>query len=48
MTPVQEEKQPNLKMGKGPKQTLLQGQHTEGPETYEMMFNIISYQRDAN
>ena len=37
-----------LKMGKGPEQTLLQGGHTEGPQTYEKMFNITSHQRDAN
>ena len=35
-------------MGKGPKQTLLQGGHTEGPETYEKLLSITSYQRDAN
>ena len=35
-------------MGKGLEQTLLQGRHTEGPETYEKMFSITSYQRDAN
>ena len=35
-------------MGKGPEQTLLQGEHTEGPETYERMLSITSYQRDAN
>ena len=35
-------------MGKGPEQTLLQGGHTEGPETYEKMFSITSHQRDAN
>ena len=35
-------------MGKGPKQTLLQGGHTEGPETYERMLSITSHQRDAN
>ena len=29
-------------------QTLLQGGHTEGPETYEKMLSISSYQRDAN
>ena len=28
--------------------TLLQGRHTEGPETYEKMLSIASYQRDAN
>ena len=29
-------------MGKGPEQTLLQGGHTEGPETFERMFSIIA------
>ena len=29
-------------------QTLLQGGHTEVPETYEKMLSIASYQRDAN
>ena len=37
-----------LKMGKGLEQTLLQGRHTEGPETYEKMLSITSHQRDAN
>ena len=31
MTPLQEDKQPNEKMGKGLEETLLQGRHTEGP-----------------
>ena len=35
-------------MGKGHERTLLQRGHTEGPETYEKMLNIISHQRDAN
>ena len=48
MTPLQEDKQPNEKMGKGPEQTLLQGGHTEDPETYERMLSIPSHQRDAN
>ena len=34
-------------MDKGPEQTLLQGGHTEGPETYERMLSITSHQRDA-
>ena len=34
-------------MGKGLEQTLLQGGHTEGPETYEGMFSITNHQRDA-
>ena len=33
MTLLQVDKQPNLKMGKGLEQILLQGRHTEGPET---------------
>ena len=48
MTPLQEDKQPNKKMGKTPEQTILQGRHTEGLETYEKMLSIASYQRDAN
>ena len=48
MTPHQEDKQSNLKMGKGPEETLLPGGHTEGPEIYERIPNITSYQRDAN
>ena len=39
---------PIKKMGKGLEQTLLQGRHTEGPETYEKMLSITSHQRDAN
>ena len=34
-------------MGKGFEQTLLQGGHTEGPETYEKMLIITGHQRDA-
>ena len=48
MTPHQEDKQPNLKMGKGQEQTLLQGGHTKDPEIYEKMLSITSHQRDAN
>ena len=39
---------PILKMGKVLEQTLFQGGHTEGPETYEKMLSISSYQRHAN
>ena len=35
-------------MGRGTEQTLLQGGHREGPETYEKMLSITSHQRDAN
>ena len=48
MSPLQEDKQPNYKMSKGLEQTLLQGGHTEDPETYEEMLSITSHQRDAN
>ena len=41
-------KNPIKKMGKGLEETLLQGGHTEGPETYEKMLSITSHQRDAN
>ena len=48
MTPHQEEKQFNLKMGKGPEQIFLPGRHTEGPESYETVLSISSHQRNAN
>ena len=35
-------------MGKGPEQTLLQGEHAEGLETYARVLSITSHQRDAN
>ena len=41
-------KKKEKKMGKRVEQTLLQGGHTEGPETYEKMLSITSHQRDAN
>ena len=37
-----------LKNGQKIEQILLQGGHTEGPETYEKMLSITSHQRDAN
>ena len=39
---------PITKMGKSVEQTLLQGGHTEGPETFERMLSISSTQRDSN
>ena len=48
MTPLHEDKQPNSKMGKGLEQTLLQGGHTEVPETDEKMINITNHQRNTN
>ena len=35
-------------MGKGLELTLFQGEHTEGPETYEKMLSVASHQREAN
>ena len=49
MTPLSGDKQPNCKMGKGHEQTVLQGGHTKGPETYERMLSITNmHQRDEN
>ena len=48
LTPLNTERQTiqfkNFSKGK----TLLQGGHTDGPQTYEKMLNITSHQRDAN
>ena len=43
----QKDKKSNQKIGKRPEQTLVQGGHTEGPETYERILNITSHQRNA-
>ena len=40
----QKDKQSSLKNGQRPEQTLLQGAHTELPDTYEEMFNITNHQ----
>ena len=40
----QKDKQSSLKNGQSPEQTLLQGAHTELPDTYEEMFNITNHQ----
>ena len=48
MSPLQEDKQPNLTICKGQEQTLLQGGHTEGPEIHEKILSITSHQKDAN
>ena len=40
-------KQPSLKIGNGPAQTLLQREHTSDQQTYEKMFNVTN-QRNAN
>ena len=33
-------------MDKSPEQTVLQGGHTEDPETYERMLSLTSHQRE--
>ena len=48
MTPHQEDRQSNLKMGKGAEQTFLLGGHIEDPQIHKKKFNITRYQRDAN
>ena len=35
-------------MGRRPKQTFLQRQHTDSQQTHEKMFNITKYQRNTN
>ena len=35
-------------MGRRPKQTFLQRQHTDSQQTHEKMFNITNYQRNTN
>ena len=35
-------------MDRRPKQIFLQRKHTDGQQTHEKMFNIITYQRNAN
>ena len=35
-------------MGHRTKQALLQGRHTDGLQTHEMILNITHYQRNAN
>ena len=39
----QKNKQPNQKMGRKPKLTLLQRRHTDGQEAHEKMFNSANY-----
>ena len=48
LTQVHSRKTNNKKIGRVPEQTLLQGGHTQVPETYEMLFSNTSHQRDAN
>ena len=35
-------------MGRRSKQTIFQRRHTDGQRTYEKMFNITKYKRNAN
>ena len=39
-----DKKRKKVIMGKGPEQTLFQGGHTEGPETYERILSIREMQ----
>ena len=41
-------KQPNPKVGRRPKQTLLQRRYTDCKQTHERMLNITNHQRNAN
>ena len=41
-------KKPNPKMGKRPKQIFLQRRHTDGQEAHGKMLDIANYQRNAN
>ena len=41
-------KQPNQKMGRRPKQILLQRRHTDGQEAHEKMLNVVNHQRNTN
>ena len=43
MTQHQKNKQSNLKMGKGPEQTLLHRGHKDDPEIYEKKIKTIWY-----
>ena len=40
---IKQNKQPNQKMGRRPKQTSLQRRHTDGQEAHEKLLNIINY-----
>ena len=44
----QYKKKLSQKMGRRPKQTLLQRRHTDGQQAHEKMLNIANYQRNAN
>ena len=45
---IKKNKQPNLKMGRKPKQTFLQRGPTDGQEAHEKLLNITNYQRNGN
>jgi hypothetical protein len=48
ITTLQKSEIIQLKMGKGPKQTFLKRNHTNGQHVYEKMFNIINCQGIEN
>ena len=41
-------KQPSQKLGRRPKETLLQRRHTDSQQTHEKMLNLTNYVRNAN
>ena len=41
-------RKPDLKMGRGPKQTFFQKRHTDGQQAHENMLNITDHQGNAN
>ena len=45
---MRQKKQPNQKLGRRPKQTLLQRRHKDSEKAHEKMLNIANYQRDVN
>ena len=44
----QENKQPNQKMSRSPKQTFFPRRHLDGQKAHEKMINATNYQRIAN
>ena len=45
---IQKNKEPNLKMGRRPKQTFLRGRDTDFQQTHERMLDMTNHQRNAS
>ena len=45
---LQKTSKSSIRKGKGPGQTLLQRQHTDGQQTYEKMLSVTNHQRNGN